>query len=252
MISQKSPFFIVYDSFVSELGLSGLELLVYSLIFSFGTQGHGLFNGGINHIVKRTGASRSGVRKALNHLIKRGLITKTSARLKNMPAIYVPADRGIPILSVTDADIQSDRGEALSDSNKKQIEKAYTDMSRSELLGITDLEERRRCAMESAYIFSEEDIDNYSAQYYSLATLLAEMVARPKGKYCGKITYADTLWKDFILNLREDHLGLSIRDFLFAVMNHIGNMKTGDIVDTDNYIKSVIWSMLKKYSKEEL
>jgi len=61
---------------VSELGLSGNELLVYAIIYGFSQDGEGEFTGSLRYLTDWTGASKNTVRRALASLEEKGLITK--------------------------------------------------------------------------------------------------------------------------------------------------------------------------------
>ena len=61
---------------VSELGLSGNELIVYALIFGFSQDGKSEFVGSYNYISGFTGLSRQTAVKVVERLEKRGLIKK--------------------------------------------------------------------------------------------------------------------------------------------------------------------------------
>lgn len=71
---------------VSELGLSGTELLVYALVYSFSRTGY--FNGSRSYIAKRTGASLRSVDRALHSLVDKGYIIRILEGKDNKPSVY--------------------------------------------------------------------------------------------------------------------------------------------------------------------
>ena len=65
----------------NEMGLQKTELLTYALIYSY-FRNCSSFNGTREYISKWVGSSHSAVESALNSLLKKGYITKTSERLR--------------------------------------------------------------------------------------------------------------------------------------------------------------------------
>ena len=118
MISNQT-FFIIYDSFVNGLRLSGLQMNVYALLYSFCTQGQGSFSGSIPYLARRTGASVNGVRKALSSLTNKGLIEKY--RNDNGFPSYRIVESANPLHSVDAYGTQSIASGELSGINKKDI-----------------------------------------------------------------------------------------------------------------------------------
>lgn len=60
------------------LGLSGNDLLVYAVIFSFSRDGESQYKGGIRYLQDTSGASKNTVIRALESLVEKGLILKHS------------------------------------------------------------------------------------------------------------------------------------------------------------------------------
>ena len=256
----KEAYIKVFISFTDELHLSGLELLVYSLIYGFCTQGTGRFNGSLGYIARRTGSSNNGVRKALSGLIRKGLVKKESPlrKGKDMP-VYTVTYLTSPPHPADGGDTLSGQEEELSSSNiKEKIIKTiknqpdHLDMTRSELCGIMDADERKACVYEFAYLFSQDDCDNASSQYVSIVALISEMVVQPSADYIGESVTSDSVWAQFVLNLREDTLGLSIRDFIFTVISRLNNINIKDVRSLKKYIKAVIWRVMYEGSITEL
>ena len=61
---------------VEKLGLSGLDLQIYSIIYGYSMAGQGAFFGKYDYLMAWTNKSESGIKKSLNSLIKKGLIKK--------------------------------------------------------------------------------------------------------------------------------------------------------------------------------
>ena len=254
-MADKTTFFIIYDSFVGELNLSGLELLVYSLLYSFSTQGrYHHYSGSINYLARRTHASKSGVSKALKKLVDKGLIHKTPPLRKGIDSpVYTINETYSPVHSVDGRGTQSGYADEHSDNNIKADNKLdHLDMTKSRLLEITDLTERADCIKEFAYLFSNEDMDHYCPSYVRIVELLTDMITQPAATYKKEKVSADAVWNAFVMNLRQDELGLSIRDFIYAVIARIDGLNTKEIIDLSGYTKAMLWSLLKDKRLSEL
>ena len=86
MENEKKTGFILYDFMKSELGLTGVTLQVYALIYSF-TKAGSACHGSIEYIADRTKSSTASVQRALNFLVKEGYVTKRKLSSKR-PSIY--------------------------------------------------------------------------------------------------------------------------------------------------------------------
>lgn len=75
----KNTGFIVFDFMIEELHLSGVALLVFSLIYSFTRVGSECY-GSLEYISERIGASRASVCRALKELVKKNYIEKRKSR----------------------------------------------------------------------------------------------------------------------------------------------------------------------------
>lgn len=69
-------FITIQSWMVTKLGLKGLDLLIYAIIYGFSQDGESTFNGTISYLMEWTNSSYKGVQKSLNSLINRGLIHK--------------------------------------------------------------------------------------------------------------------------------------------------------------------------------
>lgn len=73
----KSTYIVVPDWAAEDLGLTGNDLLVYSLIYGFCQDGRSGFRGSISYIEKRLGLSRRSVIYILDRLVKNGHLFKS-------------------------------------------------------------------------------------------------------------------------------------------------------------------------------
>ena len=83
---KKKTGYALYDFMTRDLGLSGVALRVYALIYSFTAAG-GNCHGSLDYIAERTQASRMSVCRALNLLVTRGYVTKLKSS-PNRPSVY--------------------------------------------------------------------------------------------------------------------------------------------------------------------
>ena len=68
--------FIVYGWMGNQLGLKGTERIVYAIVYSFSQDGESDFYGGHRYMADAAAASVDTVKRALDNLIKKGLIGK--------------------------------------------------------------------------------------------------------------------------------------------------------------------------------
>ena len=87
MEQNKKTGYIIYDFMTRDLGLSGVALRVYALIYSFTAAG-GNCHGSLDYIAERTQASKRMVQRALDLLVKREYVIKEKSS-PNHPSIYV-------------------------------------------------------------------------------------------------------------------------------------------------------------------
>ena len=84
---KKKTGYALYDFMTRDLGLSGVALRVYALIYSFTAAG-GDCHGSLDYIAERTQASKRMVQRALDLLVKREYVIKEK-NSPNHPSIYV-------------------------------------------------------------------------------------------------------------------------------------------------------------------
>ena len=77
MENEKKTGFIVYDFMNSELGLTGVTLQVYALIYSFTKAGNDC-HASLNNMAKRIDVSSRSIQRALKELLDKGYIIKTT------------------------------------------------------------------------------------------------------------------------------------------------------------------------------
>ena len=82
----KKTGYALYDFMTRDMGLSGVALRVYALIYSFTIAG-GDCHGSIEYIAERTQSSRTSVKRALQILVTNDFVKKEQA-LTNQPGIY--------------------------------------------------------------------------------------------------------------------------------------------------------------------
>ena len=106
MENSKNTGYILHDFMKEDLGLSGVALRVYALIYSFTKSGSSCY-GSIDYIAQRVGASYKSVQLALNALVAKGYVTKTKTKPKS-PSVYkVITDRITDTDSITDTNYRS-------------------------------------------------------------------------------------------------------------------------------------------------
>ena len=87
MEQNKKTGYIIYDFMTRDLGLSGVALRVYALIYSFTAAGSDC-HGSIEYIAKRVEASYKSVQISLKYLVEKGYVTKKVITSKR-PNVYV-------------------------------------------------------------------------------------------------------------------------------------------------------------------
>lgn len=96
-VKKKGNAVIVYEFMTEELGLSGVALIVYAVIYSFTVQ-RGSFYATREYLAKRAGCSVAAVSRALKTLVELGLIRKRSrdhtTSLYTAEAVYFEEEGG--------------------------------------------------------------------------------------------------------------------------------------------------------------
>jgi DNA-binding transcriptional regulator GbsR (MarR family) len=86
MENEKKTGYIVYDFMGDKMGLNGVALQVYALIYSF-TKSGSACHGSISYIADRTKSSTASVQRALNFLVEEGYVSKKKISPKR-PSVY--------------------------------------------------------------------------------------------------------------------------------------------------------------------
>lgn len=69
-------FYVKYRWMIKELGLKGLELDIYAIVFGFSKDGIHKFDGSLAYLADWTGTTRAGVKKALDNLVVKKYLIK--------------------------------------------------------------------------------------------------------------------------------------------------------------------------------
>jgi len=94
MSKVKDTNFIVVPGWViTDLGLKGNDILIYSLIYGFSQTEDQYFSGSIQYIADWTNSTRQGVIKNLNNLVSLGLIEKVECTPTNKYRAIVPVNK---------------------------------------------------------------------------------------------------------------------------------------------------------------
>lgn len=89
MKSIRDSYFVVQGWMTVELGLSGLDLMVYAVIWGYCQNTQSYFYGSRQYIADMTGASVRGVQKALQNLQEKGLVINIGKHSKTNTIKYV-------------------------------------------------------------------------------------------------------------------------------------------------------------------
>lgn len=69
----------------TDLGLSGVELFAYALVFQFSQSSAGIYKGGSKYLASWIGCSDNTARKSLKSLVARGYIIEHSGKVNGVP-----------------------------------------------------------------------------------------------------------------------------------------------------------------------
>lgn len=73
---KNDDFILIKDWMVTELGLSGNDLLVYAIIYSRTQAEGGEFTGSLRYLADWLSSTKSNVKRNLNRLLEKGLLVK--------------------------------------------------------------------------------------------------------------------------------------------------------------------------------
>lgn len=85
---KKDQFVNIQAFMVSELGLSGNDLLVYAIIYGFSQDGENVFMGNRSYLAAWCGCSERSVQRNINNLMERGLIEQVYHSSDNKNVYY--------------------------------------------------------------------------------------------------------------------------------------------------------------------
>ena len=93
---KRENYITIHGWMITDLGLSGIELLLYAVIFGFSQDGESVFKGSQNYLAEWCGCSRRSVIRSLNSLIDRGAIKQVYHSSNNLEVHYIavlPCDK---------------------------------------------------------------------------------------------------------------------------------------------------------------
>lgn len=99
--------YIVEGWMLTRLGLKGLSLQIYAIIYGFSQGNQGCFYGSIQYLMDFTGSTDRGVRKALNELQLKGFICKRNVGYNKPIYNAIVPDFNIENNSSDDAELSS-------------------------------------------------------------------------------------------------------------------------------------------------
>ena len=76
MQKSNTPSGFLVHNFMTRLGLTSSEIIIYAIIYSYTSLGKGLFFGTFNHLAEATGVSVRTVSRAIKSLTQKGLIER--------------------------------------------------------------------------------------------------------------------------------------------------------------------------------
>ena len=81
---KENTYFVVQSWMVTDLKLSGNDLIVYALIYGFSQDGESRFTGSLQYLADWCNATKSGIQKNLKNLLDAGLIEKHESFKNNI------------------------------------------------------------------------------------------------------------------------------------------------------------------------
>lgn len=91
LIKNKNDYYCVFTFMITDLNLSGSELIVYAIIYKFSSDKVNRFFGSQRYLAEWANMSDRNVRNALNSLIKKGLIIKSEEYKNNVKFVSYQA-----------------------------------------------------------------------------------------------------------------------------------------------------------------
>lgn len=81
---KENTYFVVQSWMVTDLKLSGNDLIVYAIIYGFSQDGESRFTGSLQYLADWCNATKAGIQKNLKNLIEAGLIEKYESFKNNI------------------------------------------------------------------------------------------------------------------------------------------------------------------------
>lgn len=79
----KCSFIVIPDWAVTELGLSGNDLVIYSCIYGHSQDGESAFTGSAEYLAYTSGCTVRTIYRTLKEMVAKGLISKTTVETKD-------------------------------------------------------------------------------------------------------------------------------------------------------------------------
>jgi len=90
-IKNKADYYSVFGFMITDLGLSGSELIVYAIIYKFSSDGVNKFFGSQKYLADWAGINERHVRRVLDSLLNKGLIIKSEEYKNNVKFVQYQA-----------------------------------------------------------------------------------------------------------------------------------------------------------------
>ena len=81
-------YIVIQDFMLTDLGLTGNDLLVYALVYGYSQDGESEYYGSLSHISELLRLDRSTVIRVLNRLVERGLVRKRDGEIRNVQRCF--------------------------------------------------------------------------------------------------------------------------------------------------------------------
>ena len=173
--SVKENTYFVVQSWMSDIGLKGNDLIIYAIIYGFSQDGESRFTGSLQYLADWCNSTKAGVQKNLKNLIEMGLIKKYESFKNNIkfceysciPYNKVAHPMQQSCTNNIDNNIEEDTNiiNDISTPEEDVSSKGYSkEELRSEFLGSAKKEKRRRNIIRKPTLFDKcvAEIDSYT------------------------------------------------------------------------------------------
>ena len=171
----KENTYFVVQSWMSDIGLKGNDLIIYAIIYGFSQDGESRFTGSLQYLADWCNSTKAGVQKNLKNLIEMGLIKKYESFKNNIkfceysciPYNKVAHPMQQSCINNIDNNIEEDTNiiNDISTPEEDVSSKGYSkEELRSEFLGSAKKEKRRRNIIRKPTLFDKcvAEIDSYT------------------------------------------------------------------------------------------